>query len=100
MEMVIAAGFFCSLRGNVSVCFCAGRSILAKTDRILIPLILAAEGLVEEVKAEILKILAIPCLMTIFRRYLKNGRLEIGGCKCNVSVHRKQRRISIPGSMG
>ena len=53
------------------------RIVLAKNGRDLNRAVLAAESLVEEVKAGIQKILVIPCLMTIFRRYLKNGKLEI-----------------------
>ena len=77
MEMVIAAGFF-----MLCVAMCLSAFVqadrLSKNGRDLNRAVLAAESLVEEVKAgNTEKFLVIPCLMTIFRRYLKNGKLEI-----------------------
>ena len=76
MEMVIAAGFF-----MLCVAMCLSAFVqadrLSKNGRDLNRAVLAAESLVEEVKAGNTENFGNPCLMTIFRRYLKNGKLEI-----------------------
>mgnify|MGYP001473192321 CR=1 FL=1 len=95
MEMVIAAGFF-----MLCVAMCLSAFVqadrLSKNGRDLNRAVLAAESLVEEVKAGNTENFGNSVPDDNFQKIF-----ERSGCKCNVSVHRKQRRYPyIPGSMG